>query len=168
MIFIGYEGRPKAYRVYDPSSWRVHVTRDVVFDEGASWDWYARGRGEQNDHDDFSVEYSVELIGGDAPAPVPPDGLGGHLKHCSQLISPSASEAEATQAVRPAADGQMAGREFGGGGRSGDRREVPGIGTLGQLGGVETTLVPACLAEHDGARMGLTAGVVAERSSAAA
>ncbi|KAF0901317.1 hypothetical protein E2562_039372 [Oryza meyeriana var. granulata] len=71
MIFVSYEGRSKAYRVYDPNSRRVHVTRDVVFDEGVSWDWDARGGGEQNDHDDFSVEYSVELVGSAAPALVP-------------------------------------------------------------------------------------------------
>ncbi|KAF0896344.1 hypothetical protein E2562_021879 [Oryza meyeriana var. granulata] len=76
MIFVSYEGGSKAYRVYDPSSRRVHVMRDVVFDEGASWDWDARGGGEQNDYDNFSVEYSVELIGGAAPAPVPPGATG--------------------------------------------------------------------------------------------
>jgi hypothetical protein len=35
MIFIGYEGDSKAYRVYDPIMMRVHVTRDKVFDEQA-------------------------------------------------------------------------------------------------------------------------------------
>ncbi|KAF0910743.1 hypothetical protein E2562_004729 [Oryza meyeriana var. granulata] len=36
MIFVGYEDGSKAYRVYDPSSHRVHVTWDVVFNEGVS------------------------------------------------------------------------------------------------------------------------------------
>ncbi|CAA6674078.1 unnamed protein product [Spirodela intermedia] len=39
MIFIGYECGSKAYRAYDPTTRRVHVTRDVVFDENAQWDW---------------------------------------------------------------------------------------------------------------------------------
>ncbi|WVZ58547.1 hypothetical protein U9M48_008813 [Paspalum notatum var. saurae] len=39
MIFVGYERGSKAYPAYDPVARRVHVTRDVVFDEGAQWDW---------------------------------------------------------------------------------------------------------------------------------
>jgi hypothetical protein len=39
MIFVGYERGSKAYRAYDPVAKRVHVTRDVVFDEAAQWDW---------------------------------------------------------------------------------------------------------------------------------
>lgn len=36
MIFIGYEQGTKAYRVYDPTTRRVHISRDVAFDEAAS------------------------------------------------------------------------------------------------------------------------------------
>jgi hypothetical protein len=35
MVFIGYETGSKAYRLFDPSTRRVHVSRDIVFDEGA-------------------------------------------------------------------------------------------------------------------------------------
>ena len=35
MIFIGYEYGSKAYRAYDPTTRRVHATRDIVFDEMA-------------------------------------------------------------------------------------------------------------------------------------
>lgn len=38
-VFIGYEAGSKAYRVYDPVANRVYITRDVVFDEVAKWDW---------------------------------------------------------------------------------------------------------------------------------
>jgi hypothetical protein len=38
-VFIGYAEGAKAYRIYDPVSQRVHVSRDVVFDEGRGWDW---------------------------------------------------------------------------------------------------------------------------------
>ena len=33
MIFVGYETGSKAYRVYDTTTRRVHISRDVVFDE---------------------------------------------------------------------------------------------------------------------------------------
>jgi len=34
-IFVAYEAGSKAYRLYDRLARRVHVSRDVVFDEGA-------------------------------------------------------------------------------------------------------------------------------------
>lgn len=37
MVFFGYELGSKAYRVYDPVGNRVHVSRDVMFDEEAQW-----------------------------------------------------------------------------------------------------------------------------------
>ena len=43
MVFFGYEPGSAAYRVYDPARQRVHVTRDVVFDEQASWNWSEPG-----------------------------------------------------------------------------------------------------------------------------
>jgi hypothetical protein len=36
MIFVGYEAGSMAYRAYDPVTKRVHITRDVVFDEEAN------------------------------------------------------------------------------------------------------------------------------------
>jgi hypothetical protein len=37
MIFIGYEPRSKAYRAYNLVAKKVHVFRDMVFDEQARW-----------------------------------------------------------------------------------------------------------------------------------
>ena len=39
MVLFGYEPGSAAYRVYQPSTGRVHASRDVVFDEDAAWDW---------------------------------------------------------------------------------------------------------------------------------
>jgi hypothetical protein len=64
MVFLGYEAGSKAYRLYDPRVWRVVVSRDVVFDEAASWSGQnssdreaARGAGDSP----FTIEYSVYL-----------------------------------------------------------------------------------------------------------
>ena len=32
MVFIGYEKGSKAYRVYDPFTRIIHLTRDVIFE----------------------------------------------------------------------------------------------------------------------------------------
>ena len=39
MIFIGYEKVIKVYRVYDPFIGNIHLTRDVIFEEGCRWNW---------------------------------------------------------------------------------------------------------------------------------
>ena len=39
MVMLGYEPGSKAYRLYDPMKKRIHVSRDVVFDEGEGWKW---------------------------------------------------------------------------------------------------------------------------------
>ena len=39
MVLLEYEPGTAAYRVYHPSTGKVHVSRDVIFDEQAAWDW---------------------------------------------------------------------------------------------------------------------------------
>ena len=63
MIFIGYEPGSKAYRAYDPTTRRVHGTRDVVFDEMVQWDWDADNELEESGGDDtFMVEMEYTTI----------------------------------------------------------------------------------------------------------
>ncbi|XP_048431181.1 uncharacterized protein LOC125473010 [Pyrus x bretschneideri] len=38
-VFVGYAKCEKGYRVFDPISTRLILSRDVVFDENSSWDW---------------------------------------------------------------------------------------------------------------------------------
>jgi hypothetical protein len=61
MIFVGYESGSKAYRVYDPITKRVHVTRGMVFDEQAQWDWGSGGDDVKpgGGDDVFTVEYTT-------------------------------------------------------------------------------------------------------------
>ena len=39
LVFLGYKRGSKAYRLCDPASSKVVVSRDVVFDEAACWGW---------------------------------------------------------------------------------------------------------------------------------
>lgn len=60
-MFIGYEPGSKDWRFYDPVARRAIVSRDVVFEEHASWDWSKEDDYDQAAHtSDFSVEYTVE------------------------------------------------------------------------------------------------------------
>jgi len=38
-IFIGYYEDTKAYRFYNPKIYKVHISRDVIFDEGKVWSY---------------------------------------------------------------------------------------------------------------------------------
>jgi len=57
-VFIGYAEGAKAYRIYDPVSQRVRVSRDVVFDEGRGWDWASPAAGTP---EAASSEFTVEF-----------------------------------------------------------------------------------------------------------
>ena len=46
MVFLGYTEGTKAYRLYDPRGDKVTVSRDVVFNEEAAWDWNSPSTGE--------------------------------------------------------------------------------------------------------------------------
>jgi hypothetical protein len=55
MVFIGYERGSKAWRFYNPSTERVHISRDAVFEEDCAWEW---GDNKSSDGaEPFAVEY---------------------------------------------------------------------------------------------------------------
>ena len=56
-IFIGYADGAKAYRVFDPATQRVRVSRDIVFDESRGWDWIKEGDGQAPADEEFAVEH---------------------------------------------------------------------------------------------------------------
>ena len=66
-MLLGYEEGTKAYRLYDPHGGKVVVSRDVVFDEKAAWDWDSPGTGEAGGFTStFVIEHLVIHGGGDA------------------------------------------------------------------------------------------------------
>ena len=40
-MFVGYDASSKGYTLYNPNNNKVMVSRDVEFDEKASWNWEA-------------------------------------------------------------------------------------------------------------------------------
>ena len=72
MVFLGYAEGTKAYRLYDLRGDKVLVSRDVVFDEKAAWDWSSPSMGEAGGFTStFVVEHLVIHGGGDAGEEVP-------------------------------------------------------------------------------------------------
>jgi transposase InsO family protein len=80
MVLLGYEPGSKAYKVFDPLTQTVHVTRDAVFDEAASWSWENGGLEAVNS--DFDVEYTLPQAaaprGSAANPPTPERALDAH------------------------------------------------------------------------------------------
>ncbi|KAM1803916.1 hypothetical protein ACFX12_029840 [Malus domestica] len=44
-IFFGVSDESKAYKLFDPTSQKIIVSRDVIFEEDQSWDWAACHKG---------------------------------------------------------------------------------------------------------------------------
>ncbi|XP_017976612.1 PREDICTED: uncharacterized protein LOC18599039 isoform X1 [Theobroma cacao] len=42
-IFLGYSSQSKAYRRYNSKNGKIIISRDVIFNEDASWDWSSDG-----------------------------------------------------------------------------------------------------------------------------
>ncbi|EEC81933.1 hypothetical protein OsI_25798 [Oryza sativa Indica Group] len=96
MIFVGYEPGSKAYRVYDPATRRVHVSRDVVFDEEAQWNW--DGEAAANVDSDFTIEYTTVYH----PATATPTQTG--TEHGGAPASPRSPASGSTPTTPPVAE----------------------------------------------------------------
>ena len=66
MVFIGYEPGSKAYRFYNPSTQRVCISRDAVFEEGRPWSWEAAAAHAPSTEagEPFTVEYVTLSVPG--------------------------------------------------------------------------------------------------------
>lgn len=45
-IFLGVSDMSKAYKLYNPSTMKIVISRDVVFDEEGTWSWNQNGAKE--------------------------------------------------------------------------------------------------------------------------
>jgi transposase InsO family protein len=88
-VFISYKPGSKAYRLYDPISGRVQVSRDVVFDENTFWRWDNPDTEEQG-AEPFTVEYLItEPDEGGAPGYGAPSTTPSHTS--SPAVPPGTS-----------------------------------------------------------------------------
>jgi hypothetical protein len=103
MVFLGYVEGSKAYKVFDPKSGRVQVTRDVVFDEGASWDRDATDGMHSPPSSDFSVEYIVtqEPERAELSTPTPATPKHGAVAHDAPSLTASLLNARSPRFVSP-------------------------------------------------------------------
>jgi hypothetical protein len=96
-IFLGYEhGVSKVWRVYDPVGKRIHITRDAVFDEQASWDWATPVQ----EPGSFVIDLPVPSCVPRAPA-VEPRDAGTTTPAMPTALSPADQHTPASHATPP-------------------------------------------------------------------
>ncbi|KAA3462792.1 pleiotropic drug resistance protein 3-like [Gossypium australe] len=72
-VFVGYSNVKKGYKVFNPSTKRIVVSRDVKFNEGSCWKWDGTDASfpEQDQHDldlqHAEMEAKIEYDYDDAP-----------------------------------------------------------------------------------------------------
>ncbi|CAD6226085.1 unnamed protein product [Miscanthus lutarioriparius] len=61
MVFIGYEEGTKGYRLLDPVTRTLHISRDVIFEENLGWDW---NNAESLNQPEFVITEHSITVGG--------------------------------------------------------------------------------------------------------
>ncbi|MFS7989867.1 putative RNA-directed DNA polymerase [Helianthus anomalus] len=64
-VFLGISQESKAYRLYDPKNKKIVISRDVIFDEDATWEWYKEN---QMVEDLLIEEEDVDQAGSNTPS----------------------------------------------------------------------------------------------------
>lgn len=60
MHFIGYSPQSKAYRLYNPTSGKVIININVVFQEEASWEWNGEKEDLGSEKEDLGIHIPVQ------------------------------------------------------------------------------------------------------------
>jgi hypothetical protein len=118
MMFIGYEKGAKGYRLYDLVAKKLHISRDVIFEENGAWDWDDHAHVDpvtsvfeveqfslvgQNTKAEFEVDAALDIEGMAKPVTLdqgsPPQGQE------SINMGPNASPGQVTPPGTPLAQG---------------------------------------------------------------
>jgi transposase InsO family protein len=89
MVFFGYEQGAKAWRFYDPVAQRVHVSRDAVFQEEASWDWSKMNDGKMERAAELIIDYSIEDSASEEVGAPSPFSNGGESASAPPTSAPT-------------------------------------------------------------------------------
>lgn len=76
MVFIGYERSTKAYRLYNPETKRICVSRDVVFEEGRKWNWESTNLPSEDDNGEYFIIHMESENTSDTDKPQAPGTIG--------------------------------------------------------------------------------------------
>ena len=63
LIFVGYDDKSKAYRLYNPAENKVVISRDVQFDEENKWEWSQEENSRRNDEPEILIPIIGDLRG---------------------------------------------------------------------------------------------------------
>lgn len=67
LVHLGIEPGSKAYRLYNPSSRRIVVSRDVIFNEKSCWNWKGANNNMEIEPGMFRMSWGVTMDDGDGP-----------------------------------------------------------------------------------------------------
>lgn len=102
-VFIGYATQSKAYRLYNPLTGKIVVSRNVVFNENAGWNWKQRDSCDsiqQNIVGTDCSEEDVTVPSNDQQSSSPPTPLSSSNHSSSSSSSPSSSSSSDDSAPR--------------------------------------------------------------------
>ncbi|KAD2392837.1 hypothetical protein E3N88_39814 [Mikania micrantha] len=81
MVYLGVEEGSKAYRLFDPITKRICISRDVKFLEKDSWNWkdyMSEVGGEEPEWIDFTIDYNLNETSQSETIPVTTEDLTGN------------------------------------------------------------------------------------------
>lgn len=93
VVFIGYDENSKGYKFFNPSNNKVIISRDVEFEEDATWDWSTKNETAYDFLPYFDEETSTQEVQDEIVSPMMPTSSS----IASSSSSPSSSLSEDPQ-----------------------------------------------------------------------
>lgn len=102
-VHLGNEPGSKAYRLYNPTSKRIIVSRDVVFNEKAHWNWKGGSKQVQTEPGMFHMTWENTEDNGSDPFVV---GASNEEEVTEPVAQPNKTEETEDVVIEPEADEQ--------------------------------------------------------------